>query len=247
MKLSNLPLLISFTLCGCSTFDNEDNQDYLLDPKLVNTVSPLEASRRFEKHYKHRLDIPKINTDITGEAETPYNADSHKSRNINHYVRGIMQDMAGNLQNVNATSPVAVASFVFLDEPYDKASLLGNQIAESFIHEIRKFDITVLDFKTMDYILVTPEGDFAQSRNFEELSNVSQIIYIITGTLVKHRDGYLVNARMISMKSKVVVASAQRLIPNNVADALMSSKIVEKNKNIKNEQVLEPKVTLIQG
>ena len=94
-----------------------------------------------------------------------------------------MQDMAGNLQNVNATSLVAVASFVFLDEPYDKASLLGNQIAWSFIHEIRNLNITVLDFKTMDYILVTPEGDFAQSRNFEELSNVSQMIYIITGTL----------------------------------------------------------------
>ncbi len=254
---------MSLTLCGCSTFDDNDfnnsssknmqgqafndSRDYLLDPKLVNTVSPLEASRRFEKHYKRRLDRPKVNTDVTDEAEIAYYSDSHNGININHYVRGIMQDMAGNLQYVNATTPVAVASFVFLDEPYDKTSLLGNQLAESFIHEIRKFNIPVLDYKTMDYILVTPKGDFAQSRNFEELSNVSQINYIITGTLVKHRDGYLVNARMVNMQSKVVVASAQRLIPNNIVNALMSSKKVEKNKSIINEQAIEPKVTLTQG
>jgi hypothetical protein len=32
MKLFNLPLLISLTLCSCSTFNNEDNRDYSLDP-----------------------------------------------------------------------------------------------------------------------------------------------------------------------------------------------------------------------
>ena len=57
-------------------------------------------------------------------------------KNINHYVRGIMQDMAENLQYVNTKTPLAVSSFVFLDRDYNNADLVGNQIAESFMHEL---------------------------------------------------------------------------------------------------------------
>jgi len=55
-------------------------------------------------------------------------------RNINHYVRGIMQDIVDNLEYVNDKTPLAVSSFVFLDDDYSDGSLLGNQIAESFMH-----------------------------------------------------------------------------------------------------------------
>lgn len=164
-------------------------------------------------------------------------------KNINHYVRGLMQDMAGNLQYVNATTPVAVSSFVFLDGPYDTTNLLGKQIAESFMHEIRKFNIPVLDFKTLGYIVVSPDGDFAQTRDYLELSGEMPISYIVTGTLVKHQGGYLVNARMVGMKSKAVVASAQRLIPKKVADALISS--VSTTETPAN--MITSQVTLIQG
>jgi TolB-like protein len=91
----------------------------------------------------------------------------------------------------------------------------------------------------MDFIRITPEGDFVQNRDFEELSNTTQISYIVTGTLVKHQGGYLVNARMIGLKSKVVVASAQSLIPDKIANALMSSQ--------KDQTGQAPKVSLVQG
>jgi len=247
MKLSILGLLISSTLCGCAIFDeeysNEINDKNLQTPYPTNTSSPstmtAEAKDSFHNHYKQRLDIAKMDAEANHDAEAKHDDANFKNRNINHYVRGIMQDMVGNLQDVNSTTPVAVTSFVFLDGPYDKASLLGNQIAESFIHEIRKFNIPVLDFKTMDFIRITPEGDFVQNRDFEELSNTTQISYIVTGTLVKHQGGYLVNARMIGLKSKVVVASAQSLIPDKIANALMSSQ---------NDQTGQaPKVSLVQG
>jgi TolB-like protein len=241
MRLTNITLLMSVALCGCNTFGNGlfSDQPYLIEPQSSNNMAPLEASYNFKQHYNRQIDLPDVNADVIRSTQLTQNDVNYK--NINHYVRAMMQDMVSNLRYVDSTAPVAVASFVFLDEPYDKASLLGNQIAESFIHEIRKFDISVLDYKTMDYIMVTPEGDFAQSRDFEELSNVTQISYIVTGTLVKHQRGYLVNARMISLKSKVVVASAQRLIPESIANALMSSKTI-----IKKEQVIKQVVSLVQ-
>ncbi|MDX2367782.1 MAG: FlgO family outer membrane protein, partial [Colwellia sp.] len=68
------------------------------------------------------------------------------------------------------------------------------------------------------------EGDFISSRDFNDLSSNIPIRYIVTGNLVKHQGGYLVNARVVGITSKAVVASAQSFIPAHVAKALLSSK-----------------------
>ncbi len=144
-------------------------------------------------------------------------------KNINHYVRGIMQDMVENLQYVNAKTPLAVSSFVFLDDDYSDSSLLGNQIAESFMHELHNFGIPVVDFKTTDYMRVTPEGDFVLSRDYLELNQNQNFKYVLAGTLVSSQGGVLVNARVIGLQSKAVVGTAQGFIPQSVVDALNSN------------------------
>jgi TolB-like protein len=144
-------------------------------------------------------------------------------KNINHYVRGIMQDMAENLQYVNQKTPLAVSSFVFLDDDYNDASLLGNQIAESFMHELHSFGVPVIDFKTTDFMRVTPSGDFVLSRDYLELNQEQNFNYVLAGTLVNHQGGVLVNARIIGLTSKAVVGTAQGFIPQTVVDALNSS------------------------
>jgi TolB-like protein len=155
---------------------------------------------------------------------TNYSKSSTPSRkNINHYVRGIMQNMVENLQYVNEKTPLAVSSFVFLDDDYNDASLLGNQIAESFMHELHSFGIPVIDFKTTDYMRVTPSGDFVFSRDYLELNQDQNFNYVLAGTLVSHQGGVLVNARIIGLASKAVVGTAQGFIPQSVVDALNSS------------------------
>ena len=144
-------------------------------------------------------------------------------KNINHYVRGIMQDMAENLQYVNTKTPLAVSSFVFLDRDYNNADLVGNQIAESFMHELHNFGVPVIDFKTTDYMRVTPGGDFVFSRDYLELNQEQNFSYVLAGTLVNHQGGILVNARIVGLASKAVVGSAQGFIPQSVVDALNSS------------------------
>ncbi|TMP09377.1 hypothetical protein CWC11_04130 [Pseudoalteromonas sp. S3178] len=146
-----------------------------------------------------------------------------KRKNINHYVRGIMQDMVENLQYVNDKTPLAVSSFVFLDDDYSDGSLLGNQIAESFMHELHSFGVPVIDFKTTDYMRVTPDGDFVFSRDYLELNQDQNFNYVLAGTLVSHQGGVLVNARVVGIQSKAVVGSAQGFIPQSVVDALNSS------------------------
>ena len=134
-----------------------------------------------------------------------------------------MQDLVANLQYVNTSTPVAVASFVMLDSNYNETNLLGNQIAESLVHEIHKFGIPVIDFKTTDKIHVTKKGDFIFSKDHKKLKSNLPIRYVVSGTLVHHQGGYLVNARIIGIKSKAVIASAQSFIPSDVASTIMSN------------------------
>lgn len=147
-----------------------------------------------------------------------------QQRNINHYIRGITHDLIENLKYVNEQTPIGIASFVLIDGNLDKAGVLGKQISESFAHEIYKFGIPVIDFKTTDFFRVTPDGDFILSRDFMELKPTLPIEYVLLGTLVKHDAGYLVNARIVGLESKAMVGSAQGFLPENITSALMTSK-----------------------
>lgn len=145
-------------------------------------------------------------------------------KNINHYVRGLMHQLADNVKYVNQSTPIAVTSFVLLDSDLQKTNLVGNQIAESFIHEIHKLGLPVLDYKTTDFFRVSTEGDYIFSRDYMELRSDLPIDYVLSGTLTKHQKGYLVNARIIGIKSKVVVASAQGLVPDYAIKSLQNTK-----------------------
>jgi TolB-like protein len=142
---------------------------------------------------------------------------------VNHYVQSLMHDLAASLEILNTTFTVGVTSFVYLDGDYQQTDLLGNQLSEAFMHEVTQFGMAVTDFKTTDYIRVTPTGDFTFSRDFLELTQQYPITIVLGGTMVKHQGGVLVNARMVSTLDKKVLASAQTFIPSNVLQGLQGS------------------------
>lgn len=142
---------------------------------------------------------------------------------VNHYVQSLMHDLAANLEVLSTTFSVGVTSFVYLDGDYQQGDLLGNQLSEAFMHEATQFGIAVTDFKTTDYIRVTPTGDFTFSRDFLELTQQFPISVVLGGTLVRHQGGVIVNARMVNVNDKKVLASAQAFIPQNVVQALKAT------------------------
>jgi TolB-like protein len=217
MKHIIFPLIMASSLFSCSMIDNAH-----IESLKVADVNKEKINREGESEGNFRFTAPKreenANERIFLSKELP--------NNINFYMRGLMQDLVSNLQYVNERTPIAVTSFVFLDSDLEQTSLLGNQMSESLIHEIHKVGIPVLDFKVTDSLRITQEGDFISSRDFNYLNTNIPIRYIVTGNLVKHQGGYLVNARVVGITSKAVVASAQSFIPADVAKALLSSKPV---------------------
>ena len=141
---------------------------------------------------------------------------------INDVVKGLAYQMLASSSFVNAKTPVAVASFVDL-KSLESTNWLGNQLAESFVHELQRHGLVVIDYKTTGHIRVTKKGDYVFSRDWQELPERQIIDYVVSGTMVEQEKGILVNARMIGIQSKVVVATAQSFIPAWVLGDEMSN------------------------
>jgi len=213
MKNFILMIIVSSSLMACST-----TEEYITSLLEEDEISEIENDNG-----KAIVDVFQYPKSATSLSATDSYLAQPLQKNINFYVRGLMQGLVSNIEYVNATTPILVTSFTYLDGSNSEAGLLGIQISESLMHEIHRVGIPVLDHKVTDYIRVTERGDFMTSKEFRDLSADLPAKYVVLGNLVKHRGGYLVNARIVGISSKAVVASAQSFIPAGVANALLNS------------------------
>lgn len=140
-------------------------------------------------------------------------------KKLNHYVEQMAMTMIDR-KTLDIGGPIAVASFVNFDSTLNRTNVLGNQLAESFIHQLQDFHLPVIDYKLTGAIRITPKGDFAFSRDVTDLAQDLSIGYVLTGTMRHSSDGVTVNARIIGLTSKMVVASSESFIPGFVLNSL---------------------------
>ena len=163
---------------------------------------------------------------------------------INDVVKGLAFQMLESSSFVNTKTPVAVASFVDLKD-LESTNWLGNQLSESFVHELQRHGLLIVDFKTTGNIRVTKNGDYVFSRDWQELPERQIIDYVVTGTMTEQADGVIVNARMIGIQSKVVVATAQAFIPAWViGDEFIQQQNVNNNVKMKDGMIIRSRVRL---
>lgn len=198
MKKILLSLLITGGISGCSSFSFYQDEE---KEQAVEVRNPL---------------MPQAGLAVHSSADSKWvkqGKTNPKLKNINNYASGIMQDLLSNLQYVGPSTPVAVADFVMLDSDFNSSNLIGQQLSQAFIHEVHKLGVPVVDYKLTDYIRVSPQGDLALTKDFLELNADLPIKYILTGTLLDDGDNTIVNARIVGVESKAVVASAQGVLP----------------------------------
>jgi len=217
-------LLMMSMLCGCTQLMIQLEPDDKVtgrtnEVELEQGEAEISKDQSFAHLYMSNYDSAAVqNARMSGMKLPDYKP--QPAVTVNHYVQSMMHDLAANLEVLSTTFSVGVTSFVYLDGDYQQGDLLGNQISEAFMHEATQFGMAVTDFKTTDYIRVTPTGDFTFSRDFLELTQQYPISVVLGGTLVRHQGGVLVNARMVNTIDKKVLASAQTFIPQNVVQAL---------------------------
>jgi len=203
-----------------------------LIPLMIPTLLSCSSLEKEDNFYK-LIQVNKSEIDS-------YNLPKHA---INDVVKGLAYQMLESSAFVNARTPVAVASFVNLKD-LESTNWLGNQIAENFIHELQRHGLVVIDYKTTGHIRVTKEGDYVFSRDWKELPERQIIDYVVTGTMMEQENGVLVNARMIGIQSRVVVATAQSFIPIWV---LGEEKSHSENVKMKDGMIIRSNAMLIEN
>lgn len=150
---------------------------------------------------------------------------------LSEYVEQMAMGLMDSFQAYAPDTKIAVTSFVDLNGNLQSTNMLGNQISESFIHEVQQYGIPVVDFKVMQYIEVNNRGDFVFSRNNQKLAESLEADYILSGTLVYTASGVVVNARIVNMSSKVIIASTKGLIPTFILESTLSPKLTSEDTN----------------
>lgn len=202
-----LSALFTLSLSACSTHPvynghaphNNNSQNHAHNAKYTENYQPRVSNWQFpENNYR------------------PINS----SKLLSNYTEQLAMKLIENMNYINSTTPIAITSFVNLDDNLQTTNIFGNHLAESFITELQEFGLSVVDYKHTGTVHVTPMGDFSFSRNGKELKGYPHIEYTLTGTLTYTNRGVIVNARIIGAKSKVVVSSAKGFIPSFIVESL---------------------------
>ncbi|XQW84739.1 FlgO family outer membrane protein [Thalassotalea piscium] len=123
-------------------------------------------------------------------------------------------------QGIVPSKPVAVGTFLPVSQLGEKLmptdNLIGHQVQESLITLGTQAGLNVIEFKTMPSVKLQSNYDIMLSRNIEELSNNFNAYYYLTGTYTEQTDSYIVNARIIELKTQRVVAAATDYIPIDI-------------------------------
>ncbi|MBQ8706835.1 MAG: hypothetical protein IJ523_01965 [Succinivibrionaceae bacterium] len=112
----------------------------------------------------------------------------------------------------NDLPKLAIITFVDV-RSYKTPNDLGRVLAENFIHEMHRRGENVYEHHLTGYVEVTPDGDLTLSRNARELARKMSVSRFLIGTLSRNKEGYVVNARIVSLKSNMVESTAVGIVP----------------------------------
>ena len=133
---------------------------------------------------------------------------------LNEYTQQMAMDLSADLLNADLKGAIVVASFVFRDETLSMTNSFGNELAEYFINDLQNIGLQVSDINVTGTLDSTDKGTFAFSRYQYDMFRDTDIAYVLTGTMVKTMNGLMVNARIIELKNKNIVASCSKIIPD---------------------------------
>lgn len=111
---------------------------------------------------------------------------------------------------------VPVKSLQFDPEEQGPLMLLGHQLEQGLMTEASRRGFITQDYKVTNDIIIRQDSEAVFSRDVKQLSDRQPVDFFISGTITEQQEGAIVNARVIHVKSKDVVAAATKFIPADV-------------------------------
>jgi TolB-like protein len=146
---------------------------------------------------------------------------SNNSVMLSEYVEQLATQLVETSVFPGKDTVVGVTSFIEFSTDLSSVNLLGNLLAEEFMFQMQQNGFAVVDYKVAHGVQVAKHGDFVFSRKSQVLNLTDSMQYVLTGTTVYNTRGLVVNARIVHLETKRIVASAQKLIPYFVLDSIV--------------------------
>ncbi|MDO6568720.1 FlgO family outer membrane protein [Alteromonas sp. 1_MG-2023] len=213
-----LALGLAVNLAACSSTESigsfwlgDDGElSHSAEPVAVPSGSGLEYSPDSrDREYQQHVAVDPGYRDPMHQGFSP----SQTHKRLNDYASQLAMELMDNATRLTQQDMVGVTSFVRLNTSLGDSTVLGNQLSEYLIAELQDFGLAIVDFKMADGVTVTPYGDFVLSRKATSLAKQVSMDHVVTGTIIEDDRGVRVNARIVSMQNKQVVASANIYIP----------------------------------
>lgn len=141
--------------------------------------------------------------------------------NIEYHTAILAQELFINLR-VDKQYRYAVATFVpvksleFDAQDQGPLMLLGHQLEQGLLTEASRRGFITQDYKVTNDIIIRQDSEAVFSREVNRLSETQSVDFFISGTITEQQEGAIVNARVIHVKTKDVVAAATKFIPADV-------------------------------
>lgn len=209
---------ITLVLSGCASTQSIGSFWLGEDGEITHTVEPVPVpsgtglvytpDSRDREYQQHIESAPDYRDPLQNGF---FPSKTHKQ--LNDYASQLAMKLMDNATHLSQKDLVGVTSFVRLNESLSNSTVLGNQLSEHLITELQAFGLAIVDFKVANNITVTPYGDFVLSRSAKSLAKKMSMEHVVTGTIIEDDRGVQVNARIVSLADKQVVASANIYIP----------------------------------
>tara|TARA_B100000700_G_scaffold329296_1_gene450436 strand:- start:6528 stop:7091 length:564 start_codon:yes stop_codon:yes gene_type:complete len=154
------------------------------------------------------------------EAKAEFGSGSAAPAPTNSFSRQLAEQLVSNSQIDLAKTHIAVSDFVGVQSAYNKATPFAQVMSEQLRGELAFRHLPIIDFKTTEFIRVTPQGDFALTRDYLEIDEILPITHVVVGTYSHYRDGVLANARLVDINNKHVVSVGSVYIPSAIIERL---------------------------
>ena len=135
------------------------------------------------------------------------------------HVEQLARQLLNTTNHFNIGQPILVGTFLpantLSEEKNDSLSPFGIQIQESFVTFLTQAGLKVTEFKVQKQVIISDQADRFMSRDVNSLENNITADYLLVGHYVQQENELVVNARIIDLSNKTVVAAATDYIPMN--------------------------------
>lgn len=116
---------------------------------------------------------------------------------------------------------IAVSSFLpatalTLQDANSEQRDFANQLSESMLAHSRQFGYAVYEYRLSNEVVMAGDYEQALTRQLSDINSKGSANTLLTGTYTLQQDAVIINARLIHIPSKQVLAAVTDYIPANV-------------------------------